>query len=91
MDIAILCRLIHEKVLVNILHEMLDSPGEAKIEYVFSERTISFSIETNDSDRGKLIGLRGRNIDAIRTICNAICARHRYKFHLTIVGAARDF
>lgn len=86
MDITTLCQFLKEQILVNLLSQMLDNPEESQVEFIFSERTVSFSIATNDRDRGKLIGLRGRNVDAIRTLCGAICARHGFKFHLTVVG-----
>lgn len=80
---------LQEKVLLNLLEGMLDSPAEVTIECICSERTLVFSVDTTDSDRGKLIGMRGRNVDAIRTLCTAMAARYGYKFHLNVVGAGR--
>lgn len=88
MDTQTLCQYL-ENLLKHLFQELLDSPKEAVIEVIGSDRSISVSIITTDGDRGKLIGLRGRNADAIRTLCGAVCARYKYHFHLTVIGAQR--
>ena len=80
---------LQDKILLNLLEGMLDNAAAATIECVCSERTLVFSVDTTDGDRGKLIGMRGRNVDAIRTLCTAMAARYGYKFHLNVVGAGR--
>lgn len=89
MDIRTLSQYLNDSIIVPLLEELLDYADDAKVEFVFSEQTVAFSIDTVDSDRGKLIGIKGRNVEAIRTLCGAICARYRFKFHLTVVGAQK--
>lgn len=89
MDIRTLSQYINDSILRPLFEELLDFPDDVKMEFVCSETTVAFSVDTVDSDRGKLIGIKGRNVEALRTLCGAICARYRFKFHLTVVGAQK--
>jgi predicted RNA-binding protein YlqC (UPF0109 family) len=84
MDTATLSQYVSE-LLHKLVEGLLDEPGAARIEFISSERTISASITTVPSDRGKLIGQQGRNVMAVRTLCSAICARYRCRFYLTVI------
>ena len=53
----------------------MDKPDEVNVEAVESEQTIIYELTVGDGDYGKVIGKRGRNISAIRTILFAINAK----------------
>lgn len=89
MDTQTLSRYLHDDVLKPLFRELLDYPSEVKMDYVCSERTVAFTVDTAPTDRGKIIGLKGRNVESLRILCGAVCARYGYKFHLNVVGAAR--
>lgn len=89
MDTQTLSRYLHDDVIAPLFRELLDYPSEATIEFICSERTVAFTVDTAPSDRGKVIGLKGRNAESLRILCGAVCARYGFKFHLNIVGANR--
>lgn len=72
-------------LLVDLFEGLLDHPKEAKLEFVSSAHTIFVSASTVQSDRGKLIGLRGRTADSIRTLLGAVCGRYQIKFHFEVL------
>ncbi len=59
----------------SVVQQLVDKPDEVNVEAVESEQTIIFELTVGDGDYGKVIGKRGRNISAIRTILFAINAK----------------
>ena len=54
---------------------LVDKPDEVDVKVVESDETILYELRVGDGDFGKVIGKRGRNISAIRTILFAINAK----------------
>ena len=59
----------------SVAQQLVDKPDEVNVEAVESEQTIIYELTVGDGDYGKVIGKRGRNISAIRTILFAINAK----------------
>ena len=59
----------------SVVKLLVDKPDEVNVEAVESDQTIIFELTVGDGDYGKVIGKRGRNISAIRTILFAINAK----------------
>lgn len=60
----------------SIIIPMVDFPDEVQIdEHKQNEKSIVIIIKTNKNDIGKLIGKKGRNITAIRTLISAVSAK----------------
>ena len=59
----------------SVVQQLVDKPDEVNVEAVESEQTIIYELTVFDGDYGKVIGKRGRNISAIRTILFAINAK----------------
>ena len=57
------------------MKQLVDKPDEVNVEAVESEQTVIYELTVGDGDYGKVIGKRGRNISAIRTILFAINAK----------------
>ena len=55
--------------------QLVDKPDEVDVQAIESDDTILFELRVGDGDFGKVIGKRGRNISAIRTILFAINAK----------------
>ncbi|MDD9879938.1 MAG: KH domain-containing protein [Candidatus Marinimicrobia bacterium] len=55
--------------------QLVDKPDEVDVQAIESDDTIQFELRVGDGDFGKVIGKRGRNISAIRTILFAINAK----------------
>jgi len=50
-----------------------------------SENTVILELTVSKGDIGKIIGKRGRNIDAIRTILGAVSGKTRKRYMLEII------
>ena len=58
-----------------IVRNLVDKPDEVDVKVVESDETILYELRVGDGDFGKVIGKRGRNISASRTILFAINAK----------------
>ncbi len=64
-----------DKLIEDIVKELVDKPDEVTITSVESERTVIYELRVGDGDLGKVIGKKGRTAQAIRTIVSAISAK----------------
>tara|TARA_Y100001968_G_C18811688_1_gene460411 strand:+ start:98 stop:331 length:234 start_codon:yes stop_codon:yes gene_type:complete len=62
-------------LLENMVKAIVDSPEDVDISVTEGEDTLIYEIRLGDGDLGKVIGKKGRNIGAIRTIVSAISAK----------------
>ena len=68
-----------QEFIESVVKLLVDKPDEVNVEAVESDQTIIYELTVGDGDYGKVIGKRGRNISAIRTILFAINAKERGK------------
>ena len=54
---------------------LVDKPDEVNVEEVETDQTIIYELTVGDGDYGKVIGKKGRNVSALRTILFAINAK----------------
>ena len=64
-----------QKLLEDIVKSLVDKPDEVKININESENTIVYELNVGDGDLGKVIGKKGRNVNAIRTLLSASNAK----------------
>ncbi len=64
-----------EKLLEEIVKTIVDKPDEVKVEVNESENIIVYELNVGDGDLGKVIGKKGRNVNAIRTLLSASNAK----------------
>ena len=64
-----------QEFIESVVKQLVDKPDEVNVEAVESDQTIIYELTVGDGDKGKVIGKRGRNISAIRTILFAINAK----------------
>jgi predicted RNA-binding protein YlqC (UPF0109 family) len=64
-----------EEFIGTIVRNLVDKPDDVEVKVIESEETILYELRVGDGDFGKVIGKRGRNIGAIRTILFAINAK----------------
>ena len=64
-----------QEFIESVVKQLVDKPDEVNVEAVESEQTVIYELTVGDGDYGKVIGKRGRNISAIRTILVAINAK----------------
>lgn len=68
-----------------LIKNLVDFPDEVFINEVTGDHTIILQINCNKSDVGKVIGKRGKAIDAIRVLVISIAARNGVRVNLEIV------
>ena len=61
--------------LIETVKKLVDKPDEVNVEAVESDQTIIYELTVGDGDYGKVIGKKGRNVSALRTILFAINAK----------------
>jgi len=59
-----------------VVKQLVDKPDEVNINAVEGEQQIIFELTVGDGDFGKVIGKKGRNISALRTLLFAINAKN---------------
>ena len=64
-----------QSLIVTVVKMLVDKPDEVNVEAVESDQTIIYELTVGDGDYGKVIGKKGRNVSALRTILFAINAK----------------
>ena len=59
-----------------VVKQLVDKPDEVNVNAVEGEQQIIFELNVGDGDFGKVIGKRGRNISALRSLLFAINAKN---------------
>ena len=62
-------------LLIEMIKAMVDKPDEVDITLTESENTMIYELRLGEGDVGKVIGKKGRNVGAIRTILTAASAK----------------
>ncbi len=55
-----------------VAKNLVDKPNELKVNAITSTKSVIVQIKTDKSDTGKVIGKKGRTIDALKVIASAI-------------------
>ena len=64
-----------KEMIENIVKSIVDSPEDVTVNIAESENTKIYEISVGEGDIGKVIGKRGRNVGAIRTLVSAVSAK----------------
>ena len=64
-----------KELLESMIKAIVDSPDDVEIDETESENTTIYELRLGDGDLGKVIGKKGKNICAIRTIISAATAK----------------
>mgnify|MGYP001980517224 FL=1 len=64
-----------DKLLTEMVKAIVDLPDEVNVNVTESENTIIYELTVGDGDLGKVIGKKGKNINAIRTLLSAANAK----------------
>ena len=59
-----------------VVKQLVDKPDEVNVNALEGEQQIIFELTVGDGDFGKVIGKRGRNISALRSLLFAINAKN---------------
>ena len=64
-----------KELLTEMIKAIVDKPDEVDINLLESENTNIFELRLGDGDVGKVIGKKGKNVMALRTILSAATAK----------------
>ena len=64
-----------QSLIETVVKMLVDKPDEVNVKAVESDQTIIYELTVGDGDYGKVIGKKGRNVSALRTILFAINAK----------------
>ena len=70
-----------------IAKQLVDKPDKVSVEQTTpDESTIVLNLKVDSSDIGKVIGMQGRNLSAMRTLLIAVGAKegHRATLHILV-------
>ncbi len=69
-----------------IIRQLVDEPDQVIVEEVNNDKnTVEIKIEVSQSDIGKVVGKRGKNINALRTILTAVGAKNKKRTSIQLV------
>ncbi len=69
-----------------IVKQLVDEPEKVMVEETMpNENTFEIKIKVDQSDIGKVIGKKGKNIDALRTLMTAVAAKERHRVTLQVI------
>ncbi len=65
-----------QEFIETVVKQLVDKPDEVNVNAVEGEQQIIFELTVGDGDFGKVIGKKGRNISALRSLLFAINAKN---------------
>tara|TARA_B100000989_G_C19285330_1_gene362034 strand:- start:269 stop:532 length:264 start_codon:yes stop_codon:yes gene_type:complete len=68
-----------------IVKNLVDNPEEVKINEVGGTHTLIIELSVEKSDIGKIIGKKGKTINAIRTLLMSVASRNGLRVNLEIL------
>ena len=74
-----------KELIERIAQALVDQPDEVSVSEIEGGRTVVFELRVAKSDIGKIIGKRGQNVNAIRTILNAVSGKSRKQVVLELI------
>ncbi len=72
-------------LIAEIVRALVDQPEEVSVNEIDGSQTTVLEVTVAKSDMGKVIGKRGRNAQAIRTILSAASGKIRKHYLLEII------
>ena len=73
-----------------IVKNLVDHPDQVRITEVGSAHTLIIELGVEKSDIGKIIGKKGKTINAIRTLLMSVASRNGIRVNLEILEDASE-
>lgn len=74
-----------KEIIHMIVKSIVDHPEDIQINCMEGEKTLIFELKLHADDVGKVIGKRGRTVNALRTLLKAIATKGNQKVMLEIL------
>ncbi len=75
----------NKELIQHIVQAMVDDPDEVSVSEIQGDQTTVLELKVAKKDLGKVIGKKGRNAQAIRTILSAVSAKIKKRVVLEII------
>ncbi|MDD2708905.1 MAG: KH domain-containing protein [Verrucomicrobiae bacterium] len=72
-----------------VVKALVDYPDQVDVRQVDGDRTIVFELRLNQTDVGKIIGKKGRTIQALRTLVNGASGKQGKRAMVEIIEEGR--
>lgn len=72
-------------LIAEIVKALVDEPDQVSVTEIEGGHTIVLEVGVAKSDMGKVIGKKGRNAQALRTIMSAVAGKTRKRYVLEIM------
>ena len=72
-------------LITEIVQALVDQPDQVTVTEVIGDHTVVLELSVAKSDMGKVIGKKGRNALALRTVLSAAAGKIRKRYVLEIV------
>ena len=69
-----------------IIERMVSVPGAVSVKAIPRGRSTIVEVDVDETDKGKLIGKSGRNIDAVRAVVRAAGLRAHQRVQVELAG-----
>ena len=74
-----------KELILYIVQAIVDNPDEVSVSVIEGTQTEVLEVKVAKSDLGKVIGKKGRNVQAIRTILSAVSAKIKKRVVLELI------
>ncbi len=74
------------EIIRSLIHEYIEDPETLTIEEENGDNTCLIRVKACKNDTAKIIGKAGRNINALRTLVNAIASKRKVRVNLHVVN-----
>ena len=72
-------------LIMHLAKELVDKPEEVVVTEIKGQQSSVIELRVAKEDLGKIIGKKGRNVQAMRTILNAASAKTRKRYVLELM------
>ena len=72
-------------LVVNLTKRLVDNPEEVEVNQKQEESTLVFEVQVAKADMGKIIGKKGKTIEALRVIIGACGAKEKKRCIFKII------
>ncbi len=69
----------------SLVKALVEHPDEVSVKPIEGDNTVVLEVQVNTEDAGKVIGKKGRTINALRTLVRAATSRHDKKVMMELV------
>jgi len=76
---------VYQEVLEKILENLVNNPQEVKVNRMIDEMGVLLKVKIHPQDMGLVIGRKGENIKAIKTIIKAIGTKNHARVNIKIL------